>query len=259
MSLLDSIDKNNVPAHVAIIMDGNGRWAQSQGRERIFGHLNGVEAVRASLKAATACGVKHLTLYAFSTENWNRPKDEVEALMTLLVHTIVGELDELDKNEVKLTMIGDFESLPDNCREELRKGMERTAHHTRINLILALSYSSRREITEAVRKIVASGISSEKIHPDLISQNLGTAGIPDPGLLIRTSGEIRISNFLLWQIAYAELYFTETLWPDFGEEDFFAAIMDYQGRERRFGLTSAQISPGEGNMLNETKNTGGLL
>lgn len=258
MSLLDSIDRNNVPSHVAIIMDGNGRWAQSQGRERIFGHLNGVEAVRASLKAATACGVKYLTLYAFSTENWNRPKDEVEALMTLLVHTIMSELDELDKNEVRLSTIGDFDSLPENCKVELRKGMERTDHHSRINLILALSYSSRREITEAVRKMVSENISPENISPDLISQYLGTAGIPDPGLLIRTSGEIRISNFLLWQIAYAELYFTETLWPDFGEEDFFAAILDYQNRERRFGLTSAQISSSEPSSHEKTKSGGAL-
>lgn len=239
-------------------MDGNGRWAQSQGRERIFGHHNGVEAVRAALKAATACGVKYLTLYAFSTENWNRPKEEVEALMTLLVHTVVGELDELDKNEVRLRTIGDFQSLPESCREELGRGMERTAHHERIELILALSYSSRREISEAVKRIVQDQIPAEKIEPALISEYLGTCGIPDPGLLIRTSGEKRISNFLLWQIAYAELYFTDTLWPDFGQEDFFAAILDYQGRERRFGLTSAQISASDTDLKENEKN-GGVL
>lgn len=241
MSLIESINKQNVPKHVAIIMDGNGRWAQSQGRERVFGHLHGVEAVRASLKAATACGVEYITLYAFSTENWNRPKDEVEALMTLLVHTIISEIDELDKNEVQLLTIGDIGQLPLNCKEELEKGMNRTSHHTRIKLVLALNYSSRREITEAVKQIVTAGLSADAITADTISEYLNTRSMPDPELLIRTSGEKRISNFLLWQIAYAELYFTETLWPDFREEDFYEAIVDYQSRERRFGRTSSQI------------------
>ncbi len=227
--------------HVAIIMDGNGRWAQSQGKERIFGHFNGVEAVRAALKAATNSGVKYLTLYAFSTENWNRPKEEVEALMNLLVHTIVSEMDELDKNEVRLHAIGDLDNLPKDCREELQKGMDRTAHHTRTNLILALSYSARWEIVNAVKEIVRSGVGEEKIDSDLISAHLSTRNFPDPELLIRTSGESRISNFLLWQIAYAELYFTETLWPDFREEDFYKAIVNYQGRERRFGQTAEQL------------------
>ncbi len=250
MSLLESIDRHKVPQHVAIIMDGNGRWAQSQGRERIFGHLNGVEAVRASLKAATASGVEYLTLYAFSTENWNRPKDEVEALMTLLVHTIVSEIDELDKNEVRLLTIGDMYNLPTDCRMELQKGMVRTEKHSRVKLVLALNYSSRWEITEAVRNIIREGYAADDITTEIISQHLNTSTIPDPELLIRTSGEKRISNFLLWQIAYAELYFTETLWPDFMEEDFYAAILDYQGRERRFGMTSAQIS---GNIENKSE------
>lgn len=223
-------------------MDGNGRWAQSQGRERIFGHLNGVEAVRATLKAATACGVEYLTLYAFSTENWSRPKEEVEALMTLLVHTIMSEIDELDKNEVRLLTIGDMNNLPLDCRLELQKGMTRTEKHSRVKLILALNYSSRWEITEAVRSIIDKGLSSKEITSETVSKYLNTSNIPDPELLIRTSGEKRISNFLLWQIAYSELYFTETLWPDFMEEDFYTAIADYQGRERRFGKTSAQLT-----------------
>ncbi len=241
MSLVDQIDPLRIPRHVAIIMDGNGRWAKSQGRERIFGHFNGVEAVRASLKAATRIGTQYLTLYAFSTENWNRPKEEVEALMNLLVQTVMGEIDELDKNEVRLTAIGDIENLPDSCREELKRGMERTASHSKVHLILALSYSSRWEMVQAVREIVKEGISPENITAETIDKHLDTRGFPDPELLIRTSGEKRISNFLLWQIAYTELYFTETLWPDFTEEDFYAAVLDYQSRERRFGQISEQL------------------
>lgn len=241
MSLFDQIDLNRIPQHVAIIMDGNGRWAKSQGKERIFGHFNGVEAVRESLKAATKAGVKYLTLYAFSTENWNRPKEEVEALMNLLVQTIMNEIEELDKNGVRMTTIGDLNNLPEFCQTELKKGMERTAKNDTINLVLALSYSSRWEIAEAMRQIAAQGISPENITDQLISDHLTTRGIPDPELLIRTSGEIRISNFLLWQIAYAELYFTETLWPDFNEEEFYKALLDFQSRERRFGKTSEQL------------------
>ncbi len=252
MSFYDQIDLDRVPQHVAIIMDGNGRWAKSQGKERIFGHFNGVEAVRASLKAATKAGVKYLTLYAFSTENWNRPKEEVEALMNLLVHTIVEEIDELDKNEVRLHTIGDTDSLPESCKSELQRGMDRTAHHSRVNLILALSYSARWEILNAVKQIVSKGIQEENITEEIISKHLTTAPFPDPELLIRTSGEKRISNFLLWQIAYAELHFTETFWPDFNEEDFYKAICDYQSRERRFGKTSEQInSNGENTLLTE--------
>ena len=242
MSLLDKIDKTRVPRHVAIIMDGNGRWAKSQGRERIFGHSHGVESVRASLKAATKSGVEYLTLYAFSTENWNRPKEEVDALMNLLVQTIVGELDELDENQVRLHAIGDLKNLPPDCQQELQRAIEHTSQHNRVNLILALNYSARWEITNAVKQLIEAGTTADAVTDELFASKLSTAGFPDPELLIRTSGEERISNFLLWQIAYAELYFTETLWPDFREEDFFAAIVDFQSRERRFGKTSEQIA-----------------
>ena len=247
MSLYDQIDLFRIPKHVAIIMDGNGRWAKSQGKERIFGHFNGVEAVRASLKAATKAGVKYLTLYAFSTENWTRPKEEVEALMNLLVQTIMGEIEELDKNEVRLHTIGNIDNLPTSCQAELERGMERTKNNSKINLILALSYSSRWEIGNAIKQIISEGIEEEEITDELISSYLTTAAFPDPELLIRTSGEIRISNFLLWQIAYSELYFTETLWPDFSEEDFFKALVDYQSRERRFGKISEQLMNDDSN------------
>jgi undecaprenyl diphosphate synthase len=247
MSLYDQIDLFRIPKHVAIIMDGNGRWAKSQGKDRIFGHFNGVEAVRSSLKAATKAGVKYLTLYAFSTENWSRPKEEVEALMNLLVQTIMGEIEELDKNEVRLHTIGNIDNLPASCQAELEKGMERTKNNSKINLILALSYSSRWEIGNAIKQIISEGIEEEEITDELISSYLTTAAFPDPELLIRTSGEIRISNFLLWQIAYSELYFTETLWPDFSEEDFFKALVDYQSRERRFGKISEQLMNDDSN------------
>jgi undecaprenyl diphosphate synthase len=242
MNYLAKIDKLKVPQHIAIIMDGNGRWAKSQGQERIFGHFNGVEAVRESLKACVELGVKHLTLYAFSTENWNRPKAEVDALMDLLVKTIVNEMEELQENQVRLNAIGDIENLPTDCRSELKRGMELTAKNTKIQLNLALSYSSRWEITSAVQRIIKDGIEAEKVNDELVSSYLSTAGIPDPELLIRTSGEKRISNFLLWQIAYAELYFTETLWPDFNKEELYKAVYDYQNRERRFGKTSEQLA-----------------
>lgn len=242
MSLLDKIDKTRVPRHVAIIMDGNGRWAKSQGRERIFGHSHGVDSVRASLKAATKSGVEYLTLYAFSTENWNRPKEEVDALMNLLVQTIVGELDELDENQVRLHAIGDLKNLPTDCQQELQRAIDHTSQHNRVNLILALNYSARWEITHAVKQLIEAGTTADAVTDELFASKLSTAGFPDPELLIRTSGEERISNFLLWQIAYAELYFTETLWPDFREEDFFAAVVDFQSRERRFGKTSEQIA-----------------
>lgn len=256
MELFDQIDLSRVPEHVAIIMDGNGRWAKSQGRERIFGHFNGVEAVRASLKAATRSGVRYLTLYAFSTENWNRPKEEVDALMNLLVQTIVGEVDDLDRNEVRLHAIGDLENLPDACRSELFGAMERTRDNERVNLILALNYSARWEMTHAVKEIVASGIPASRITSQVISDHLSTRSFPDPELLIRTSGEMRISNFLLWQIAYAELYFTDILWPDFNEQEFFKALIDFQGRERRFGKTSEQITPRTGLNVIRRRKTG---
>ncbi len=242
MSFLEKIDRNRIPKHVAIIMDGNGRWAQNQGQERIFGHFNGVEAVRESLKAAVELGVSYLTLYAFSTENWNRPKEEVEALMDLLVKTIIAEVDDLDENGVRLLAIGDIDNLPGNCCDNLREAMNRTAHNTKINLVLALSYSSRWELVNAYRLMLEQGIKPEDLNEKSFSSFLCTSGMPDPELLIRTSGEKRVSNFLLWQIAYSELYFTETFWPDFKREEFYKAVYDFQHRERRFGKTSQQLT-----------------
>jgi undecaprenyl diphosphate synthase len=244
MSFLDKIDRNRIPQHVAIIMDGNGRWAQNQGQERIFGHFNGVEAVRDSLKAAVELGVNYLTLYAFSTENWNRPKEEVDALMDLLVNTIIGEADELNENGVRLLAIGDIENLPVLCRDNLKSAMKRTEKNKVINLVLALSYSSRWELVNAYRLMMQKGIRPEDLNEKTMSEYLCTSGMPDPELLIRTSGEKRISNFLLWQIAYSELYFTETLWPDFRREEFYKAVHDFQHRERRFGKTSQQLTLG---------------
>ena len=239
------LDKNNIPKHVAIIMDGNGRWAKQKGEMRIFGHTNGVESVRESLTAAAEIGVKYLTLYAFSTENWNRPKEEVAALMDLLVKAIYDEVEELNEKGVRLETIGNTSILPVSCREALTKAKERTKSNDKITLILALSYSSRWEIAQAVKTMAEESISGkldvETINEDLISSYLSTSNFPDPELLIRTSGENRVSNFLMWQLAYTELYFTETLWPDFKKEHFFKAIKDYQDRERRFGKTSEQI------------------
>lgn len=249
MSYKDQLNKDNIPAHVAIIMDGNGRWAEKQGEHRVFGHTKGVESVREALTAAGEIGVKYLTLYAFSTENWNRPKEEVDALMDLLVKTITSEVDSLNENEVRLHVIGDLDSLPAGCKEALTQSMADTENNTRVNLILALSYSSRWEITRAIKHIVQDvqngKIKSEKIDSNTIDQYLNTANFPEPELLIRTSGERRISNFLLWQLAYSELYFTDTLWPDFNKESFFEAIYNYQQRERRFGKTSAQLFSNE--------------
>ena len=226
------LDKNNIPKHVAIIMDGNGRWAKQKGEMRIFGHTNGVESVRESLTAAAEIGVKYLTLYAFSTENWNRPKEEVAALMDLLVKAIYDEVEELNEKGVRLETIGNTSILPVSCREALTKAKERTKNNDKITLILALSYSSRWEIAQAVKTMAEESISGklnvETINEDLISSYLSTSNFPDPELLIRTSGENRVSNFLMWQLAYTELYFTETLWPDFKKEHFFKAIKDYQ-------------------------------
>ncbi len=245
MSIINQLNKDNIPKHVAIIMDGNGRWAKQKGQERLFGHAMGVESVRRALKAATQCGVKYLTLYAFSTENWNRPKDEVDGLMTLLVETITKEVTELDKNNVIVKTIGDIEHLPNNCGLELQKATAKTENNTGTTLILALNYSGRTEIISAIKKIAnkvkTNQININEINNQLMDANLYTSDIPDPELLIRTSGELRISNFLLWQIAYSELYFTNILWPDFKEEDFYKAIYDYQNRERRFGMISEQI------------------
>ncbi|MBU2019650.1 MAG: isoprenyl transferase [Bacteroidetes bacterium] len=246
MSLLDKIDRQNTPKHIAIIMDGNGRWAKKQGHMRLYGHNFGVESVRNVLKAAKELNLKHLTLYAFSTENWNRPKEEVDGLMDLLVKTISGELPKLHENKVRLRAIGDIEGLPEACRNELQEAMEQTKNYENLDLILALNYSSRWEIKNAVKKIakeVKDGIYTEnEITDDLISDHLTTKGISDPELLIRTSGEHRISNFLLWQIAYCELHFTPVLWPDFTQEDLYKAVLDYQSRERRFGMVSEQIT-----------------
>lgn len=239
------IDKDKVPQHVAIIMDGNGRWAKKRGLGRIFGHRNGVESVRDSVKAATEFGVKYLTLYAFSTENWSRPSSEVKSLMSLLVEAIVKETDELHRNNVQLRAIGDLQSFPQNVRDKLNQSIKHTSNNTGLVLILALSYSSRWEIVEAVKnialKVKDGDINAESITSEIFEQHLTTAGIPDPELLIRTSGEQRISNFLLWQIAYTELHFPDVLWPDFRREHFLDAIIEYQKRERRFGKTSEQI------------------
>lgn len=246
MSFKDKIDLSNLPKHVAIIMDGNGRWAKQKGKSRIFGHYNGVTAVRETTEAAAELGVKFLTLYAFSTENWNRPRIEVNALMKLLVQTINKETKTLNKNNIRLLTIGDTGSLPKKCREELHEAIDKTAGNTRMSLVLALSYSSKWEIINAVKNIVQlvqkRQLEIKDINQDMFGKYLTTDTIPDPELLIRTSGEYRISNFLLWQIAYSELFFTSKLWPDFRKEDFYEAIAEFQKRERRFGLTSEQIN-----------------
>ena len=245
MNLLAQIDKENTPSHIAIIMDGNGRWAKKQGQMRLYGHSIGVESVRETLTAAKNIGVKYLTLYAFSTENWNRPKEEIDGLMNLLVHTIANEVDELNRSGVRLLTIGDRAGLPIECQEELASAMEQTSANTEINLILALNYSSRWEITHAMKSIgkrIETGeLTADAITDQTISEHLTTAEFPDPELLIRTSGEHRISNFLLWQIAYTEFHFTEVLWPDFKEADLYKAVIDYQSRERRFGMVSEQL------------------
>ena len=245
MSDLNHIDLKAVPEHIAIIMDGNGRWAKSKGEDRLHGHSKGVDAVRETLKAAVDLKVKFLTLYAFSTENWNRPKEEVEGLMNLLVMSLANELDELNENGVRLQAIGNIIGLPESCQESLSKAIEQTKNNTSITLVLALNYSSKWEIEQMVKnissKIKEGVISQEKIDSELISSELTTNGIPDPELLIRTSGEHRVSNFLLWQIAYTEFYFLDMFWPDFGKKELYDAIYDYQNRERRFGLVSEQI------------------
>ncbi|MDO9000476.1 isoprenyl transferase [Sediminibacterium sp.] len=246
MDLKQSINKNNIPQHVAIIMDGNGRWAKQHGEDRIFGHHEGVNSVREIVEACGEIGVKYLTLYAFSTENWNRPKEEVDALMELLVSTISMETPNLNKKGVKLQAIGDIKSLPESCQKELQESIDITSKNDTVTLILALSYSSKWEIVNAVKEIakqVEEGkLKTTEITSKHIEKNLNTNKFPDPELMIRTSGEHRISNFLLWQLAYAEFYFTDILWPDFRKEEFFKAIISYQNRERRFGQTSEQIS-----------------
>ena len=229
------LDPNRIPGHVAIIMDGNGRWAKERGESRVFGHMHGVDSVRSSVEAAMELGVRHLTLYAFSTENWSRPKEEVEALMNLLVDTLVQEIKQLGEKGVRLRTIGDVAALPENCRVQLREAENVTANNETLDLILALSYSSKWEMVEAIKKLIDAGVSADEVTAEVVSEHLSTEGIPDPELMIRTSGEHRISNFLLWQLAYAEFHFTPTLWPDFGKESFFTAIRDFQNRERRFG------------------------
>ena len=245
MSYKDQIQQGRMPRHVAIIMDGNGRWAKQQGMARMFGHRKGVETVHQITEAAAESGIEYLTLYAFSTENWNRPKEEVAALMDLLVDTIVKETPTLMKNNVRLMTIGDLNRLPEHTRGKFEECIRQTAGNTGLNMVLALSYSSRWEIVEAARRIarqVAQGqMDAREINEMTVSDNLTTVGIPDPDLLIRTSGELRISNFLLWQLAYTELYFTDCLWPDFTTEEFYKAVVAYQHRERRFGKTSEQV------------------
>lgn len=245
MSFKEKIIESKLPVHIAIIMDGNGRWAKKQGEGRVFGHSHGVDAVRAAAEAAAELGVKYLTLYAFSTENWNRPKNEVDALMHLFVETITNEISTLNKNNIRLNAIGDLKSLPEENYKRLKETIDETSKNDRMTLTLAMSYSSRWEITEAVRKMLddqqKNKLQSKDVSEKLFSSYLNTADMPDPELLIRTSGEMRISNFLLWQIAYSELYFTPKLWPEFTKEDLYEAIVNYQNRERRFGLTSEQI------------------
>lgn len=245
MSLIDNIDKTRLPRHIAIIMDGNGRWAKERGKERSYGHRQGVESVRTITRAAGNLGIKYLTLYTFSTENWSRPEEEVHALMALMVMAIERETPDLMKNNVRLTAIGDLERMPAEVRERLSRCMEQTASNTGITLVLALSYSSRWEIVRAARFMAAEAAAGrllpEQIDEQIVSSALTTSAIPDPDLLIRTGGECRISNFLLWQAAYSELYFTPQYWPDFDEESLYKAICDYQSRERRFGKISEQL------------------
>ncbi len=245
MEFFSLINKQNIPQHIAIIMDGNGRWAKQQGEERLFGHSVGVESVREALNGCKKLGVKYLTLYTFSTENWNRPKEEIDGLMNLLVQTIANEVDELNEHGIRLLTIGDDDGLPESCQDELREAKEKTSKNTEFNLILALNYSSRWEIKKSIQLIAESykegKINLSDINDELVSSSLTTANYPDPELLIRTSGEHRISNFLLWQIAYSELYFTDVLWPDFKEADLYQAVLAYQKRERRFGKTSEQL------------------
>jgi undecaprenyl diphosphate synthase len=245
MSFKENIDIERLPRHIAIIMDGNGRWAKEKGQDRLFGHYHGVESVRNIVEGCAELGVPYLTLYAFSTENWDRPKDEVTGLMELLIDTIRQEVATLNKNNIKLHVIGNFEMLPVAAKKELDDAIAETKTNTGLNLIMALSYSSRWELTDAVKKIAAD-VKTNKLKAEDITQNtlqeyLSTAQFPDPELMIRTSGEFRISNFLLYQLAYTELYFTDTLWPDFQKENLYQAIIDYQLRERRFGKTAEQI------------------
>lgn len=245
-NVIENVDVNNLPKHVAIIMDGNGRWAKQRGKIRIFGHRNAIKAVRSAINACNKLNIPYLTLYAFSSENWNRPKDEVNGLMKLLVSSIKKEADDLMKNNIKLLTIGETENLPKEVFEELQSIIDRTKNNTKGVLTIALSYGSKQEIIRAIKKIAIQykedNIKLDDINEELVKENLYTYNIPDVDLMIRTSGEYRISNFLLWQMAYSELYFTEVLWPDFEEKDFYQAINHYQNRERRFGKTTEQLT-----------------
>jgi len=231
-----------IPEHIAIIMDGNGRWAEEHGKERVFGHQNGVEAVRSAIEGAAEKGVKFLTLYAFSTENWNRPKEEVDALMELLVKAIQNELDSLMQNNIRLQTIGNIASLPKSCQMNLQDAIDKTEKNTGLTVVLALSYSGRWEIVNAVKEIVKNKVAVNDVNETLLSTFLNTKHFPDPDILIRTGREYRMSNFLLWQMAYTELFFTSTLWPDFRKKELFEIMDEYQKRERRFGKTGAQVS-----------------
>jgi undecaprenyl diphosphate synthase len=243
--LLEKIDKTKLPKHIAIIMDGNGRWASEQGQDRLFGHYHGVESVRDIVEGCAELGIGYLTLYAFSTENWDRPEYEVIGLMELLVSTIRKEVESLHKNNIKLHVIGDMSMLPDYAKKELDEALDITKNNTGLNLVMALSYSGRWELLNAVKNIAhavkTNRLNVEEIDQATLQQYLCTSNFPDPELMIRTSGEYRISNFLLYQLAYAELYFTQVRWPDFRKENLYEAILDYQGRERRFGKTSGQV------------------
>ncbi len=245
-ALLEQVDRSRLPKHIAIIMDGNGRWAKEQGRDRLFGHFHGVESVRNIVEGCAELGIDYLTLYAFSTENWDRPEYEVVGLMELLVTTIRNEVESLDKNNIRLHVIGDLSMLPEYARKELAEALEITAGNTGLNLIMALSYSGRWELLNAVKNIAwevkNNRLTVEDINQDTLQQYLATSDFPDPELMIRTSGEYRISNFLLYQLAYAELYFTNVRWPDFRKENLYEALLDYQNRERRFGKTSDQLT-----------------
>jgi len=243
--MIEAIDKDRIPRHIAVIMDGNGRWAQNKGAMRVFGHKNALTAVRDTIEGAASLGVEYITMYAFSTENWARPQDEISALMEILVNSIASEAPTMMKNNIQLSAIGDISSLPKKCQKNLRAVMKQTSVNDGLTVILALSYSGRWEIEQAVKDIVKKVLNNEltegEITQELISDHLTTKNIPDPELLIRTSGELRISNFLVWQMAYTELYFTDVLWPDFRKEHLFEAVLDFQKRERRFGKTGAQI------------------
>lgn len=245
ISLKEQVERNPLPKHVAVIMDGNGRWAKQQGKLRVFGHTNGVKSVRAITEGCAELGISYLTLYAFSTENWNRPKAEVLALMELLVRTIRKELKTLQDNNIKLNAIGHLDDLPKRCRKELEEAISLTANNTRMTLTLALSYGSRAEMIDAIKTIASKAKNNEidisEINEQTIQSHLYTNNIPDPELLIRTSGEQRISNFMLWQMAYTELYFTSKFWPEFRREELYEALLAFQQRERRFGKTSEQV------------------